>query len=223
MLDKFVQHIDLESIQTIFQLGAHNGSDTVDVAQFYKPQKMVVLECNPLLLEVCQKTIDQCVQNTGIDIEFVGKAAHTFPGMLKYFTVAGNNIYDMVHSSVYKHHYLPMEEIAVPATSLDHECKIRNIESIDLICADIEGGEVNAFTNQSILNKTKHIITEVGLDPNWKPGYPTLRDLQPVLKKYGFDLVVLQETHIGLVGEALFTNQGWIDSVKTKNTQLGTL
>ena len=218
LLDKFVQHIDLAQIQTIFQLGAHDASDTVDVVQFYKPQKMIVLECNPLLLELCQKTIDQCRQNTGINIEFVGKAAHKFPGNLKYFTVTGNNISEMENSSVYKHHYVPMTEIVVPATSLDHECETRGIQSIDLICADIEGGEVNAFTKQNILNKTKYIITEIGLDPNWKPGYPTLKDLEPVLKEYGFELTVLDEVHKGLAGDALFTNRRWIDSTNTTNT-----
>ncbi len=205
--DLFRKHINLP-VETVFEIGSNNSEYTEHIIQAYNPKRYFSVECNPKLTQLCQNTIDHMVRKYGIDGVFIDKALSDKDGSLEYWTVKSDDPGWLGSSSVYKHHYLPMEKLNIECTTLDSICDKNSVRSIDLICCDIEGGELAAFTNQKILNSTKYMIVEVGVDRNWKPGYPVLADLMDVISPLGFEVVEFLWANGGKeFGDGLFINK----------------
>jgi len=208
--EQFTKHINLKSIETIVHLGANDGSDWKQLIETYSPSVIISFECNPKLIPLCEEQL-HIIEKTHpqTQIFFVPKAVFSSEQEISYWSVMADDPVNLGSSSIYKHTNLNMEKLSIEATTIDNECNNLDIKTIDIICADIEGGEIHAFTDQNILNKTRYIITEVGVDRNWKIGYPVLDDLKIVLEKYGFNLkeFVWWPHGIGLAGEALFVNE----------------
>lgn len=206
-IDKhFTRHLQKNTIKTIVHLGAHNGSDLNLLIEEYSPDRILSFECNPRMIPICQSAVDRLqTAQSKVKIEFVPKAVNRFGGFATFWCVNSNDQDTLGSSSTYKLDRISMVEMTVPATTLDIECKAKDITEIDLICADIEGGEINAFTKQNILHKTKYIISEVGIDRNWKQGYPVLDDLKEVLGSYGFEVIESKWTgHIPQMKQQMF-------------------
>lgn len=209
---QFTRHFDVGSIQTIVHLGANDGSDWKELIEVYSPSLIVSFECNPKLIHMCEKEsheINKTHKNT--KVIFIPKPVFSKRKIIEYWSVSCDDAGGLGSSSIYKHHNLPMEKMTMEATTIDEECKKLGIDSIDLICADIEGGEIEAFTNQSILNRTRYIMSEVGVDRNWKPGYPVLEDMEKMLSSsYGFEKKDFFWGAVGMAGEAFFANKNLV-------------
>lgn len=210
------RYLPKDTIKTIVHLGAHNGSDLRLLIDEYSPTRIMSFECNPKMIPVCQSVVSRLqTEQTKVKIDFVPKAVNRLGGFASYWSVNSDDEEALGSSSTYKLDRISMVQMTVPATTLDVECKAHGIDEIDLICADIEGGEINAFTKQDILFKTKYIISEVGVDRNWKKGYPVLDDLKAVLAPYGFEVIDFRWTGPYTVNEAadvLFVNKNLISS-----------
>lgn len=205
--DFFSQYIS-EPIDVVFELGSNNGAYTEEIIEKYKPSRYFSVECNPKLISVCNKKMEEIRNKKGIEIHFIDKALSKTEGVIEYWTVDSDDADELGSSSIYKHHYLSMSKMVLPCTTLDSICKEHNISKIDLICCDIEGGESNAFANQEILRNTKFIITEVGVERSWKPGYPVLSDFMEVISPYGFEMVDFLWAHGAKeCGDGIFVNK----------------
>lgn len=211
LFEQFTKHILKEKINTIFELGTNDASFIEPIISYYEPNTFISFECNPQLISICQEKINKLKNNT--KIEFVPKALYSSRGHVNYWSIDSNSPEILGSSSIYKHKYLPTIKQQIETTTLDYECDIRNIKTIDLICSDIEGAEYEAFKNQKILNNTKYIITEVVIDKNWRPGSPTLQDISSVLREFGFEMAEYYEDPTDkpytpyLAGDALFINK----------------
>jgi FkbM family methyltransferase len=206
--DQFVNCLDKDKIKTIFQLGTCVPDDTKDILAFYRPNKLVYFECHPHYIPLCQAFKDSYTGE--VSLEFVPKAIYSYVGDIDFWSVP---LHDprgegFESSSVYKHpRIVEMVPLRLPCTTLDHEATRLGIDEIDLICADIEGSESQAFKDQKILHKTKYIICEAGVSREWKSGYPVLEDIAESLKPYGFEQASFYWSHIGSCGEVMFVNR----------------
>lgn len=206
--EQFTKHFDKQQIKTIFQLGASDSHDTIEMLSFYNPDTLVFFECHPGILHCGRDLVKNYKGKT--KLHFIEKAIHSYVGELDIWSVPLNDPRKegFESSSVFRNTTIVEQNILkLPCTTLDEEAKKLKIDSIDLLCADVEGNELNAFTNQNILHKTKYIITEVGVDKNWRPGNPVLDDLVLLLSEYGFVKKDFYWGHIGCCGEALFINE----------------
>ena len=206
--EQFTKHFDKNNIKTIFQLGTSDAHDTKEMLSFYNLDTLVFFECHPNILHCGRDLIKNYDGKT--KLHFVEKAIHSYVGELDIWSVP---LHDprkegFESSSVYKNKTIVEQNILkLPCTTLDEEANRFGIKEIDLICADVEGNELNAFTNQKILYNTKYIISEVGVDRNWRPGNPVLEDLNELLSKYGFEQRDFYWGHVGCCGEVLFVNK----------------
>ena len=190
------------NLSIVFELGARDGLYTREINQKYNPDKIYSFECNPNSIENCIKNTKEL---TNVFLSNLAVAGHV--GEIQFFPVVGGACHGS--SSIFKLRKVTQTEVTVPCVTLDSFCKSHGIDEIDLICADIEGAETLAFTKQDILNRTKYIITEVQIDPNWKPGNPTIEELEGVIFPYGFE----RAAYIGgagdgkSAGDALYINR----------------
>jgi FkbM family methyltransferase len=208
--EQFVKHLNKE-IKTIFQLGASDAHDTEHMISFYNPDTLVFFECHPGILHCGRDLVKNYKGKT--ELHFIEKAIHSYTGELDIWSVPLDDPRKegFESSSIYRNKTIVEQNILkLPCTTLDEESKRLGIDTIDLICADIEGNELNAFTNQDILNRTSYIITEVGVDKNWRPGNPVLDDLVQHLSQYGFVKKDFYWGHVGCCGEALFVNERFL-------------
>lgn len=206
ILNHFTEYIE-KPIDNIFELGCHNGAYTSEIKNFYNPKVIHSFECNPDTINICRKKLEK-LENVFLH-EY---AVLNFDGITRFFPIDDNDILQKGSSSVYlldKEKNIKQKEIIVKTITLDTFCKNNSIDKIDLICADIEGAEHLAFKNQEILHKTKYIITEVQIDPNWKKGYPTIMQLENSLSEYNFKLkkIVYGPTTPNIAGDALYVRQ----------------
>jgi FkbM family methyltransferase len=206
--EQFNKHIDRSKIKTIFQLGTCVPTDTPEILEFYKPLNMVYFECHPSYIPICQEFKNN--YNGSTNLTFVPKVIFSYVGEIDFWSVPLEDPRreGFESSSVYKHpRIVEMVPLRLPCTTLDYEASLLGLDSIDLICADIEGSESDAFKNQSILNSTKYIICEAGVSREWKSGYPVLDDIYESLRPYGFEQVDFFWSHIGSCGEVMFVNK----------------
>lgn len=205
--DIFSQHMS-GPIDVVFELGSNDGAYTEEIIEKYKPSRYFSVECNPKLISVCGRKVEEMRNKRGIEIHLIDKALSEKEGVLEYWTVDSDDAGELGSSSIYKHHYLSMSKMCLPCTTLDSVCKEHNVDKIDLICCDIEGGESKAFAKQEILRNTKYLIVEVGVERSWKPGYPVLSDFMEVISPYGFEMVEFLWAHGGKEwGDGMFVNK----------------
>jgi FkbM family methyltransferase len=178
----FLKHINIESIDTILKLGAFDGSYTSEINDIYNPKKIYSIEANPDKVEIIKNN-----QNNLDNVDFSSILLLDVSREVDFYFISESGIL----SSIYKH---PAEsntnKIKLNSITLDDFCKLKNITSIDLICADVEGSEAQIFKNQKILNTVKYIISEVKIDKLFKGElFPGIYELQQSLEPYGFLMV----------------------------------
>ncbi len=83
----------------------------------------------------------------------------------------------------------PQKEIIVNGIRLDTFIAQNNISSIDLLCIDLQGYELNALKSLGTsLNKVKYIITECSIKNTYING-ATFFELNEYLKQFNFKYV----------------------------------
>jgi hypothetical protein len=80
----------------------------------------------------------------------------------------------------------PQKEIIVPGIRLDTFMESKNITTIDLLCMDLQGYELNVLKSLgSYLHKVKYIITETSIQSTYTNG-ATFKELVTFLKEFNF-------------------------------------
>tara|TARA_R110002096_G_scaffold165516_1_gene334109 strand:+ start:39 stop:701 length:663 start_codon:yes stop_codon:yes gene_type:complete len=189
------------NIDTIFELGARNGLYTREIQHHYQPKQIFSFECNPSSIDRCKNNISDVKTAS-----FHSVAVADYTGSIDFFQADDCGNANDGSSSIFSLSKLNMKKVTVDCITLDDFCRAEEITEIDLICADIEGAEVRAFTDQQILHNTRYIITEVQINPHWKPECLTIVDLENVICEYGFEKAAYIDG-CGCAGDALYINR----------------
>ncbi len=197
--DIFVQNIKKDEIKTIFELGSRDLIDAAKIAGHYDT-KVYAFECNPDCLELCHKnfnTFDKPIQEK---IVLVQKAVtledkpHTFFAIdtEKYGNIGASSLLELDFSNRSasdpdRNHEPIQKQIAVDGIRLETFIRENRIPSVDLICMDLQGYELNALKSMSeYLHNVKYIITECQVNSTYRGG-TSFRELEFFLANYGFE------------------------------------
>lgn len=189
-------------LKNALEVGSLHGLDAIQILKTYNLEKVTVIECNPECIEICKKNFANYPKISLIEFA----AWHEDTEMSFYPVVNSIDTHGNIShkndmhkcnigaSSCYRtndtwpYEKYTQTEIKVQAKRLDNVLKNLNIESIDLICMDIQGAELNALKGLGdYLKNVKAIITELELEPMYH-NQSLFLDVQEYLKKFDFEL-----------------------------------
>jgi len=194
---EFLRYIDRDQVGTVFELGAKDGRDSILLADYFQC-RLYAFECNPQALTECRRRLE-----IRKDIILVEKAVWDENCPIPFFPVVhstwqngeptegcpgGANIGAsscFQARSDYLQRYV-QEEITVPAIRLDSFCRERSIQSIDLLCIDLQGALLRALQGLGdYLGKVKYIVAEIENREIYHEQ-DLLPEIDDYLKKFGF-------------------------------------
>lgn len=179
----------------IFDIGANNGSDTVDFAKRYPKGSIRAFEPDP---RAYKKLAENTANNFNVfRYDFV---ISDTTGVITFNQSSGKNPFFKNDSewdfsgSIKKpkdhlkiHPWCKFEkEIIVKTYKLDRFCKILDIDFIDLIWMDVQGAELNVFKGAKRLlenNKIRLIYTEYS-ETELYEGAPSRKDIENFLPNF---------------------------------------
>ena len=171
ILKKILHYLynDLQSINTIIELGARDCKETLLFEKNYPSAKILAFECNPTTLPICRQRItgksritlfEKAISETNGKISFYPidpeKTKTTWsdgnPGASSLFKASGN----------YPIEKYVQHEIIVDSIRLDSIFVSEAINEVDLLWMDIQGAELMALKSiGQYLKDVKTIHTEV--------------------------------------------------------------
>jgi FkbM family methyltransferase len=181
----FLKHINAEVIRTIFEAGAREGNDSVALSKYYKNSQVYSFECNPYTVNVCKETV-RGYPNVHFNDFGLGNVIETrqfYPYLLHGNTGASSFLKRIDYAETQR----DVENIKID--TIENFCKNAGISSIDLLCMDTQGYELNILKGcGTILSTIKHIIIE---EPRANAqrkyiGSPSHTEIQTFLQENGF-------------------------------------
>jgi len=190
----FTKHIDINSINLIFEIGARECRYTNEFLHFFNNCTSIhSFECNP-------HTVDECIKNSSDPrITFNNVAISNKEGFITFNPTCTEGDFGFSSEFVPEGHEKNIKEtIKVPCITLDSYVKAKQIKKINLLTMDIEGGELKAFEGATeTLKITDNVLVEVSLTQRFGNG-PLFDDITNVLKANNFKRVVYAgDEHVG--------------------------
>lgn len=145
----------------IFEIGAYDCKDAIELSKI-AGSLVYAWECDPYNLSLINSlTIPP-------NIVLVKKAVNDQIGKV-WFYVVGNgstspcsSILRPLNNCGRPKHIKNFGVVECESLTLDYYCDINNIKHIDLLCADIQGGEYKMILGgQKILKNTKYVVIEI--------------------------------------------------------------
>jgi len=193
----FTNKINKDNVKLIFELGSRDLHDALKLQRYFN-SKVYAFECNPDCLVQCGKTMDEISDNNvKQNIVLVDKAVALKDGDITFYPFDLSKYDNMGSSSMLKIDFStrnpsdpdynranPQKEIIVNGTRLDTFCNNNSISSIDMICIDLQGYELNALKSLGdYLYKVKYIITECSIMSTYTNG-ATFKEISEYLANY---------------------------------------
>jgi FkbM family methyltransferase len=190
--ESFTKFIDVTKVKTILEIGARECGYTQEILDFYSLcEELHSFECNPHTVSICEQNIKDLKKNHKNlkKVKFNAKGVSSKEEELTFFSVNVGGDYGSSSAGFFpteKQHSLIKEDIKVKCIDIDTYCKENNIDKVDMILIDIEGGELKAFQGAiNTLKNVSYIIAEVQ-DVQRNENTPLRKDINDFLKQYNF-------------------------------------
>jgi len=172
----FFPYINKNNLNIIFEIGSRDGLDAIALYNYFKPKNIYIFEANNELIPVIKKntskykfiienyaiySTDDEIKKFYICISNIGASSLLGTIEKDYFTNNISKIYSREKQMKSYELYQKYRIIETKTQRLDTYCKNNNIDSIDLICIDVEG--VGLHVLQSLgkyIKNIKYIVCE---------------------------------------------------------------
>lgn len=177
----------------IFEFGSRYGEDTIALAKEFPDAEIYTFECNPNTIEDCRKNCSRYknIHLTEKAISNECKTVKSYP-INKEETIThwhdGNQGASSLLKSTGKYELetYRQDEIEVEAITLEYFMETHNIDHIDFLWMDIQGGELMALEGLGhFLQKVNVIYTEVEFVDVYE-NQPLYNNIRSFLVKNGF-------------------------------------
>lgn len=172
---RFLRHIDKDSVSTIFELGSRDGQDAILLRNYFNAQ-VTTFECNPNAIQTCRKNlngqkhitlVETAAWDRNTEISFYPVFDSTWYDGTPILDASGNNHVNVGASSCFRarpdyvQRYI-QSETTVPAIRLDHYCQDNGIDTVDLLCIDVQGAALQALVGLgNYIDRVRYIIVEL--------------------------------------------------------------
>lgn len=181
--NEFINFIDKSKIKTILELGARFGDESLALSSYFSDCEIHAFECNPLVLPETRKKLEN---HPKIKLHEIAVSNKTNNHVIFYPAIENPGASSLFVAKQGKW-WSNYEPVTVKTQRLDEYFNLNGIENIDLICADIQGGELNAFKGMgSFLSKVTYIITEIPTNTSLYEEAPSRAEILDFLNSNGF-------------------------------------
>lgn len=195
--------------QVIAELGANDGTDTIELYNQFKESTVIACEPDPQLAAICKLKFADKPR-----IMFLDKACSPIEGLAKFHqSTTGNHGIGSLYkpSGKYSLEALNTREIIVETIRLDTICAQHHINKIDLLWLDAQGGELGILQSMGELIKEVSIIYTEYEYQDIYTGQPLLADLHSFLYDNGFYKIWQKDEAEGWFGNAVYVNSRIIE------------
>jgi len=199
-------YIDLNNINTIFDIGSRDGCQSLELSDWFPESKIYLFEPVPSSFEYC---VNNTKERDGIICNNV--ALSTFDGNSTFYQVVNGNV---GASSLLKvtptYSQFLQESIEVKVNKAKTFIETNGIDSVDLLWVDVQGSELECFEGfEEHLQNVKAIHTEVGLSTLYENGtvYPALVKF---MEDNNFENVKVLTNEAGYEVDVIFVNKKFI-------------
>ncbi len=153
---RFLKHLENDNIKNVVEVGARYGEESIILSRVFGNSKIYSFECNPLTVNICRKNLENQE-----NINFFDTGLGETNAQLPFYSYVDNN--DGA-SSFYKRidfDKTQRETGIINITTLSNFMNDNNLDSIDLLCMDVQGFELNILKGAAEnISKIKYIIME---------------------------------------------------------------
>jgi FkbM family methyltransferase len=195
----FLENISKDKIKTIFELGSRDLIDAHALQKYYGAN-VYSFECNPDCLIACENNFQTFEHDVQSKIHLIKNAVSLNNGDIAFYPFELKQYDNMGASSLLKIDFnkrsiddpdygrvCPQKEIVVKGIRADTFMSEKNVLSVDLLCIDLQGYELNALKSfGERLHDVKNIITECSIQSTYVGG-ATFMELFEHLSQYGFE------------------------------------
>ena len=184
--DFAIHFIDKDAIKSIFELGARDCKDSITLQKRYNCP-VYAFECNPDGLRLCHETL----KGVNLPIELIEMAVNSYDGVTSFYPIKAAKDSNIGASSLFhfKRDNSVQTSITVPCCRLDTFIRDRGVRVPELICMDIQGGELNAMKSMGeYIRDVRYVATECSIEGAYEDSY-TFKDMYTFMTGEGFELV----------------------------------
>jgi FkbM family methyltransferase len=172
----------------IVELGTREGYDTIQLAKKYPSSRVMTFEANPSQHSVCSENL------AGLsNVRFFPFAVGSKEETLDFHEYTANNV---GASSLFKRTDYDTCMRTVNKASckrLDSILEENLVKSVDFLCADIQGYEIEAMIGMGrYLEDCKHVLIEVPIDGTVYIGAPNNKEVLKFMDEKNFELVLIE-------------------------------
>ena len=154
--NKFLQHLNIEEIGCIFEVGARYGDESINLSLIFENAKIFAFECNPKTIEICKNNLKNMT-----NIHFYSHGLGDKNEILPFYSYIRSN--DGASSLLKRIDYEDTQVLSgfVNIKKITDVIEELKISHIDLLCMDIQGYEINVLEGcDDFIKKVKYIIME---------------------------------------------------------------
>lgn len=184
------QYIDVTSLsegQNVIDLGAYAGITACAFQEVIgKEGRVVSVEADPINLSCAQINLSRYCAVRGIQPELIHGAVWSSPGTVRFTAEGslGSSVSELLSRST-------EIGVEVEALTLSGIVERSGLDRVDVLKADVEGAEFQAFSDREFFGSFHpSIVFEPALDGNRNTSIECLRGL---LEEYGYRVEVLQQ------------------------------
>jgi len=190
---RFLKHLNIKDSKVIFEVGARYGDESIKLSKIFKEAKIYSFECNPLVIDIVKRKLEK-EKNINYFSFGLGKENEKLPFYSYIKDAAGC-------SSLFKR--IDYEETQkqtgiINIKTLNNFAQEKNINTIDLLCMDVQGYELNVLKGAkdfiknikfAILEEPKPIINRKYLPKNTYSKYinaPSSKEIKKFMLENNF-------------------------------------
>jgi FkbM family methyltransferase len=210
--ERFMKHLDISKIKTIFEVGARYGDESAQLSSIFNNATIYSFECNPLTIEQCRSKLSKHP-----NIIFFDYGLGLNNEELPFFSYMHNN--DGASSLLKRIDFKETQQQTgiVKIKKLSEFVFENNISEIDLLCMDVQGYELNILKGSEdfiknikyvIMEEPKEIINTQYLPEGVHSKYlnsPTSAEIREFMEKNGF-IILERLSENGIEDNVLYKN-----------------
>lgn len=205
----FARKIKKDKVHSILEIGSRDARDAIALSDFFHCH-VWAFECNPGAIDLCKQNI-----GNNPNVTLVPYAVWKETGTIPFYAVSEHNIgasscfpfnTDAKNYPDIVAEGLVQQKIEVPAIRLDKFLDENRLESVDLLCMDVQGAAYEVLQSLgSYLSKVRYIIVELEMHSIYE-GEILYQDVDRFLNEQGFKRASASLKEDQLFGDVLYIN-----------------